>query len=59
MDEAEFWRLVERAKEETGGDCQAQAALLTEWLSERSPEEIVAYDHVFWQLMARSYDWRL
>jgi hypothetical protein len=34
-----------------------QAGLLTEWLSERSPDEIVAFSRIVERLMARSYGW--
>jgi hypothetical protein len=59
MDETELWQLLERAKDESGGDCAEGAQLLTDWLAEREPEEIVAFESVVGRLMARSYRWDL
>lgn len=41
MDEERFWRLVEEAKVEGGGECAQQSAALTERLVQLGPDEII------------------
>lgn len=52
--ETEFWGLIERTKKKTS-DSSEQIELLTELLSERPEEDIVAFEKVFLKLHAVSY----
>ena len=55
MDEPTFWRLIEEARIESGGDVDAQAARLQMKLAALSADEIIAFDDLLWQMMDRAY----
>lgn len=59
MDEGEFWRLIEAAKAESGGDCDRQAALLAERLSGLPSAAIVAFQRLFDERLDLAYTWDL
>jgi len=59
MDETEFWRLIEQAKANSGGDCEEQVRLLAERLAQYPPDDIIAFDMILDSVMALSYDWAL
>ena len=59
MDKAQFWRLVEDAKEESGGDCEEQAELLGKVLAKLPTEEIIAFDRIMDELRDEAYRWDL
>ena len=55
MDEPTFWRLIEEAKDESGGDGDEQAARLQAKLEALPADEIIAFKHIQDELMDRSY----
>jgi len=55
MDRTEFWSLVEAAKEESHGDGERQVEILGTMLEKQTPEDILAFDRIFWELMHESY----
>jgi len=59
MDAATFWQLIDESRGNAGGDPEEQAEELTDLLSDLPPEEIVAFDRTFWDLMAAAYRWDL
>lgn len=59
MDAAAFWQLIEESRENAGGDLGEQAAHLTDLLSELPPDEILAFDRMFRQLLNDAYRWDL
>ena len=59
MDVAQFWQLIEYARENAGGDVDEQAADLTDLLSDLPPAEIAAFDRTFRQLLNDAYGWDL
>jgi hypothetical protein len=59
MDAATFWQLIEESRENAGGDLDEQAADLTDLLSDLPPDEILAFDRYFRQLLAEAYRWDL
>lgn len=59
MNEDLFWRLIEEAKAEGGGDCDAFSESLTAKLQALAPQDILAFDGVMDQLLLRSYRWDL
>lgn len=59
MDKAQFWRLIEDAKEKSGGDCEEQVELVTKALAKLPPEEIIAFDRIMDDLRDEAYRWDL
>jgi hypothetical protein len=59
MDEAQVWRLIEDAKQQSSGECDAQAARVEQALGGLPPEEIVAFDRAFDDLHKAAYRWDL
>lgn len=59
MDKAQFWQLIEEAKEKSGADCEAQAKLLQSSLVSLPADEIAAFDRIFNELRAAAYRWDL
>ena len=59
MDNMQFWRLIEDAKEKSGGECAEQAGLLQSSLVLLPAEEIVAFNGRFKELLAAAYRWDL
>ena len=59
MDKSEFWRLIEVAKWEGGGECDEQAQALHTLLSPLPPDEIVAFVRNFDELSDAAYRWDL
>jgi hypothetical protein len=59
MDREQFWALIETAKAATDGDCRAQNAQLVALLSQRSVNDVLAWDRIHDELMAESYRWDL
>ncbi|GAA3655576.1 hypothetical protein GCM10022224_018410 [Nonomuraea antimicrobica] len=57
MDIAQFWMLIERARDQVpdADDDQAVASTATALLSARPAAEIVAAQQAFWDVMAASY----
>jgi hypothetical protein len=47
VDEKKFWELIDRSREAGGGDVWQQAALLTTWLAEIDPQEILSFQRHF------------
>ncbi len=58
MTEEEFWNLIEKSREESGG-CEAQAATLAWLLSGLSAEAIQSFDDIFAAKRAEAYRWDL
>lgn len=54
-----FWRIVEAAGKASEGDCQQQARLITDALSELDPEEVLSFDRILDSLMDDAYCWDL
>jgi hypothetical protein len=59
MDRADFWKRIDRAREESGGDVDETTELLQEQLTHLPDREILAFDRILWELMAESYRWDL
>jgi hypothetical protein len=55
MDITEFWKLIDKTREDTGGDAQKQSDLLTEELAKLHEEEIISFDQIFDDLKDRAY----
>lgn len=57
MDTQEFWTLIDDARAQVAhaGDAEAVAARAAALLASRPAGEIVAFQRVFWDLMAASY----
>jgi hypothetical protein len=47
MDENSFWKLIDRSRQEEMGNVWQQAALLSDWLAELDPEEILSFQRHF------------
>jgi hypothetical protein len=54
-----FWRIVEAAKKASDGDCQRQARLVTDALSELGPDEVLAFERILDDLVDEAYRWDL
>src|SRR4051812_26519959 len=59
VDVAQFWQLVDAARAATSSDGDAVAEVLGQALRRLAPEEIIAFDGLLWEQMARSYQWSL
>ena len=59
MDEARFWRIVGDTKSAAREDRERQVHELLERLSELEPAEIVDFDRIYHDLLARAYSWDL
>src|SRR5438105_2559389 len=59
VDATQFWQLVDAARATGGSDADGVAAALTLALRQLPPEEIVAFDDLLWEQLARSYHWDL
>jgi hypothetical protein len=58
-DEAAFWRLIAGARAAGSGYPEETAARLLEEMGGLEPDEIVRFDAVLQELMARTYTWDL
>jgi Protein of unknown function (DUF4240) len=54
-----FWQVIEAAKKASGGDCQQQARLIVDTLSELDAKEILAFNRILNDLMDKAYRWDL
>ncbi len=59
MDKAQFWQLIEEAKEKSGGECEAQVDLIEEALLRLSAEEVIAFDRLVDIFRDQAYRWDL
>lgn len=59
MPEDDFWYLIEKTKKESKGNYDLQCELLTNYLSEKTANEIILFDRTFNMLMAKSYKYNL
>lgn len=59
MNRAQFWSLIDRTRDEAGGDPQAHIEVLTAELSRLTDEDAIEFDFIFSEYHARAYDWRL
>jgi len=59
MDKAQFWRLIEEAKEKSGGECEEQAELLKRALVELPPGEITSFSSIMDEFRDQAYRWDL
>lgn len=59
MDERQFWQLIEESKRASKGDLDAQPELLQERLEKLAPADIVRFDRIYHDQIARSYTWDL
>ena len=59
MDRNEFWRLIAAAKAESNGGCIRQVAMLEKTLAALPEQEIIAFNRIFDEHMAVSYNWDL
>ncbi len=59
MDKAQFWRLIEDAKDKSGGECEEQAERIEAALVKLPPEEIIAFDRILDELRDKAYRWDL
>ena len=59
MDKAQFWRLIEDAKAETGGDCEEQVDTLRQSLARLTLQEIIAFEGIYDEFRFLAYRWDL
>jgi hypothetical protein len=59
MDKDQFWKLIEDAKAESGGECEVQVEILMRSLMRLPLEEIIAFDEVVYELRDVAYIWKL
>ncbi|GAA0646729.1 DUF4240 domain-containing protein [Streptomyces thermocarboxydovorans] len=59
MDEAQFWELIDAAREDAGGDPEEQADLLVERLVQLDPESVLDFARHFESRYHRAYTWDL
>ncbi len=59
MDMVKFWRLIEKAKQRSHGNCDEQAQVLQDLLSRMVAQEIVAFDKIFREMYVLTYRWDL
>jgi Protein of unknown function (DUF4240) len=59
MNRSQFWYLIEKAKGKSIGDCQRRVVRLQRVLEQCSAEEILSFNRVLHELLARSYRWDL
>ncbi|NJP51412.1 DUF4240 domain-containing protein [Streptomyces sp. SBST2-5] len=59
MDEAQFWELIDAAREDSGGDPEEQADLLVERLVQLDPESVLDFARHFESRYHRAYTWDL
>lgn len=59
MNRRTFWTLIDRSRRHTAGDSRQQEKKLRKLLTTLSPAEIVRFDHIFYRMMDRAYDWDL
>jgi len=59
MDEAQFWTIIDKARDAAGGDAEEQLEELSEILSTLLPHEIVAFDRLLSQYHAQADSWDL
>jgi hypothetical protein len=55
MDEAQFWKLIEEARQEADGECDTQAEILIQKLLAYKPEELIAFDDIMFDLRIKAY----
>ncbi|WP_164017452.1 DUF4240 domain-containing protein [Pyxidicoccus trucidator] len=64
MNEQRFWQLIDESRATAGGardmaSAQEQAEALEELLMREPPADLLDFERLFSELMARSYDWNL
>jgi hypothetical protein len=59
MDRATFWQLIDAARHMSQGSCAQHAEALMHLLVQQEPDEIIAFDRIFDQVMAEAYDYDL
>ena len=59
MNTTTFWRLVEDARQQSGGDCGEQAEKMMERLSALPTEDIIGFSGTLNEQLRRSYTWDL
>ncbi|WP_323377157.1 DUF4240 domain-containing protein [Streptomyces smaragdinus] len=57
MDETEFWELIDRTRELTGGDPEEHADALVDALKQLDPDAVLDFARHFESRMNRSYRW--
>ncbi len=55
MDEAEFWELIEKAKQASEGDLDRETDFLINALESLGVEEVIVFDQIHMQLMNKAY----
>lgn len=56
MDTYEFWQLIDKTREASGGHVSKQVHLLVEIMANRSIDEIFAYEKIMDDLLDKAYD---
>ena len=59
MDETSFWKIVDASKQKAPKDRERQIDALVDLLARLEPTEIVDFDRVYRDLLARAYTWDL
>ena len=59
MDDAQFWKIIKRARSEAGGDPELTAELVQEQLTEIPAPEIESFDAILSSKIAAAYTWKL
>jgi hypothetical protein len=59
MDDSKFWDLIEESKRKAKGDFDDQAESLLGLLRKLPPEDIVQFDRIYHDRLARAYTWDL
>ena len=55
MDTRTFWMLIGTAHENSGGDMDKQLELLIDALSQLPDQELMGFDRLLWDMMAKAY----
>ncbi|MFN0168362.1 MAG: DUF4240 domain-containing protein [Bryobacteraceae bacterium] len=58
-DKAQFWNLIDTSRASADGDPWDQIEVLRHNLSPLEPDELVAFDHRFWEYHERAFTWEL
>lgn len=59
MNQETFWKIMLETNKESGGAPPVQQVLIEKRLNELSSDEIIAFDHIFRELINNAYDWKL
>lgn len=59
MDKQEFWKIIDKARQESNGEQETQYKILVETLSAYEPEMIIQFEIIFEQLIRDADDYKV